>query len=199
MNDATGDPAGEDAVKRAHLYATACREALAAANACLEVANTAVGARDVANQRPQAEISIQTFTRRAEQAEDEFIPLYRAFVAACSKARETAASLLAAQTDDDPEIVLGLNVEPEVLNEVATAKAILLANFGSTPAGFVEGIEEVHAILKEPFPEPGNIYAPPPPTERQCPWCAETIKVEAVICRFCGRDVQPQPSADPSS
>jgi len=199
MSDATGAPAGGDAVERARLYATSCREILATANACLDVANTAVGARNVADQRPQAEISIQTFTRRAEQAEDEFIPLYRAFVEACSKAREAAASLLAAQAEDDPEIVLALNVQPDVLNEVATAKAVLLANFGSTPAGFVEGIEEVNVILKEPFPEPGNIYAPPPPTERTCPWCAETIKVEAVICRFCGRDVQPQPSADPSS
>lgn len=199
MSDATGDPVMEDAVKRAHLYATSCRETLAAANACLEVANKAVGARDVANQRPQAEASIQAFMKMAEQAEDKFISLYRAFTEACSKTRKTAEGLLSAQAEHDPEIVLGLNVQPDVLNEVATAKAILLANFGSTPAGFVEGIEEVNAILKDPFPEPGNIYAPPPATERTCPWCAETIKVEAVICRFCGRDVQAQPSADPPS
>jgi hypothetical protein len=199
MSDATGAPAGEDAVKRAQLYAASCQEALAAANACLDVANTAVGARNMANQRPQAEISIQTFTRRAEQADDEFIPLYRTFVEACSKSRDAAASLLSAQAEDDPEIVLALNVQPDVLNEVATAKAMLLANFGSTPAGFLEGIEEVNRILKEPFPEPGNIYAPPAPTERTCPWCAETIKVEAIICRFCGRDVEAQPSAGPSS
>ena len=30
--------------------------------------------------------------------------------------------------------------------------------------------------------------------ERTCPWCAETIKAAAVICRFCGRDIQAQPS-----
>ena len=25
--------------------------------------------------------------------------------------------------------------------------------------------------------------------ERACPWCAEPIKLAAVVCRFCGRDV----------
>jgi hypothetical protein len=26
---------------------------------------------------------------------------------------------------------------------------------------------------------------------RVCPWCAESIKPAAIVCRFCGRDVQP--------
>jgi hypothetical protein len=29
------------------------------------------------------------------------------------------------------------------------------------------------------------------PDERQCPHCAETIKREARVCRFCGRDLEP--------
>ncbi len=29
---------------------------------------------------------------------------------------------------------------------------------------------------------------------RSCPWCAETIKAAARICRFCNRDVEPTPS-----
>lgn len=199
MSDATADPAMETAIKWAHLYAASCREALAAANTCLEVANRADGARNMAAQRPQHEISIGRFTEMAEQAEEEFIPLYRAFVEACANARDTAEGFLSAQADHDPEIVLALNVDSDVLDEVATAKAILHANFGSTPAGFVEGTDEANAIMKDPFPEGGNIYAPPPPTERTCPWCAETIKVAAVICRYCGRDVQAQPTPDPSS
>jgi hypothetical protein len=30
---------------------------------------------------------------------------------------------------------------------------------------------------------------------RVCPWCAETIKAAAIVCRYCGRDL-PNPNAE---
>lgn len=32
--------------------------------------------------------------------------------------------------------------------------------------------------------------------ERSCPWCAESIRTAAVVCRFCGREVQPWTAAE---
>ena len=28
-------------------------------------------------------------------------------------------------------------------------------------------------------------------SSRKCPFCAETVKAEAIVCRFCGRDIPP--------
>jgi hypothetical protein len=33
------------------------------------------------------------------------------------------------------------------------------------------------------------------PSQRPCPWCAEPILPAAIVCRFCGRDVDPIASA----
>lgn len=184
----------------ADVYVAACGDVLSAANACLEAANKAVSARNKIAQHqndglPGTPIAIRNFTSWAEAAEQEFGPLYRRFAEACSTAKETAASFLAA-SENEPraEVVLALNLSEDTLDQVATAKAILGANYGATPAAFIAGVQESNGLMENPTDE-GNIYRPAPASasgERECPWCAETIKAAAVVCRFCGRDVQAQ-------
>jgi hypothetical protein len=36
--------------------------------------------------------------------------------------------------------------------------------------------------------------AAPTAESRRCPFCAETIKAEALVCRFCNRDIDPVPT-----
>jgi tetratricopeptide (TPR) repeat protein len=203
------------------LYVAACGEVLSAANACLDAANRAIGARGMAAKRPQHEISIRNFAQMAEEAEQEFAPIYQAFEEACTAARNAASELLAGKPDPVfAEMALAMANEQDVLDKVATAKGILGASYGPTPAAFVDGVNQANALIQNP-PDEGNIYRPrakqtgggivppgaspsglvapdaatgPQSDERTCPWCAETIKAAAVICRFCGRDVDMQPN-----
>lgn len=40
-------------------------------------------------------------------------------------------------------------------------------------------------------PAPPSIDSSFPPDRRACPYCAESIKKDAVLCRYCNRDVEP--------
>jgi tetratricopeptide (TPR) repeat protein len=194
---AAADASAETAAKWAQLYAAACGEVLTATHACLDVTNQAIGARNMTAKRPQAPASIRNFTTLAEAAEGKFGPLYSTFEAACTAARDTAAQLLAAAPEPTAELVLAETLEEDVLNNVATVNGLLAAKYGPSPAAFLQGIEEANALIQDPAGD-GNIYRPAAVVqsgERTCPWCAETIKAAAVICRFCGRDVDVQPNA----
>lgn len=187
----------ETAAKWTQLYAAACGEVLASANACLEAANDAVGARTMAAERPQHEISIKHFTTFAEEAERNFAPLYSTFEAARTAARDTAAKLLAAAPEPTPELLLATMLDEQMLDVVATVKGLLSASYGPSATSFLHGIDEANGLMQTATDE-GNIYRPRVAAqsgERPCPWCAETIKAAAVICRFCGRDVQIQANA----
>lgn len=34
---------------------------------------------------------------------------------------------------------------------------------------------------------------------KTCPWCAETVKVQAKICKHCGKDLEPIKALSPAS
>jgi hypothetical protein len=192
----------ESADKWAQVYVAACGEVMNAANACLAVANRAVGARSkiVEHQNdglPGTPIAIRNFTNWAEEAEREFGPLYGTFDEACTRARSAAASLLAAgDHEEEAELALMLNFDESTLDMLAMAKAVLSTSYGPSPAAFSKGVQQSNEFM-ETVTDDGHIYRPPArhqSDERTCPWCAETIKAAAVICRFCGRDVQVQPN-----
>lgn len=50
----------------------------------------------------------------------------------------------------------------------------------------------VHALAIGKTQEAAEIDRLISGTARRCPFCAETIRAQAVVCRFCGRDL-PQP------
>ncbi|GEM_PF-2686555 len=47
----------------------------------------------------------------------------------------------------------------------------------------------IHSSLLEPLDHPSPVL-----DEKECPYCFETIKARAIVCRFCGRNLESQPS-----
>ena len=66
---------------------------------------------------------------------------------------------------------------------------IIVAVMQATPEAEAARTKLVNAALHGP----GGVAAGPVSDTRTCPWCAETIKAAAVVCRFCGKDVEPLP------
>lgn len=191
MSDVAGITSAEEG---ARAYAAACAVVVSTATPCIEVAQRAINARKLAQQGH--EISRENFRHMAAEQEAQFTPLYKAFEEACAAARNVAAAFRAVPSTDDVELVLHNTLDDETYAMTETAGHLLRGTFRPTSAGFWEGMEPaseaMHADIYY-FGDDGfigHVYAPPISDERACPWCAETIKSAAKICRFCNRDVE---------
>lgn len=93
--DADDEPVDENGPgSTAGRYVRACKEVMDAANATIESANAAVGARAMASDPSQHEIPRQNFAGFARSAEEEFVQLYKAFLQVRERAMEAAADFL---------------------------------------------------------------------------------------------------------
>ena len=194
----------KDTVKKLNSYFKACQDVDAKFNATLDCADQAHRARITAAQRPQHESSIQTFNNYAIQHEKKFVPLYKAFLEAQQLAREAGSELLviAKLNDTDPDGVLAACLDPEEYSLTGTVGHILRTSYPSAPAGFIQGVQQSNESIQADIfhiGEPGFISHivsadVSVPEERLCPWCAETIKTAAIICRFCDRELEQPPT-----
>jgi hypothetical protein len=156
-----GQPGGTDTDWNAHLaqeYSAACAAVIEIAQAALTVANDAGAAWNMANMRPQHEISIDSFTHFARGKENEFAPLYQAFQRAVAAARD-AGNKLSAQFADpsDAETCLIVSIGLDAYSAVGAAIEYLRVSFPPTALGFREMIPRVNeAVQTTPgFGEPG--------------------------------------------
>jgi hypothetical protein len=82
---------------------------------------------------------------------------------------------------------------------IQPTRALRRAAEGAALSERLKAYNESQAARAQAGSDPGAgqpTATPPPsaqPDERTCPWCAETIKAAAVICRFCGRDIPSTP------
>ncbi len=142
--------------KLAIRYFDACVEVLSTVNACLEAANRSVTSGSAVDDLPHRGGSISEFMSRGTTTDQGFAGLYASFSEACVEARQIASHLIAGDSIQ-AEMVLMTGFSEEMLDQVATAKAILSVQFGSTPTSFLQGVEEANAYMKNP-PTDGNIY-----------------------------------------
>jgi hypothetical protein len=66
---------------------------------------------------------------------------------------------------------------------------IVIAVIAPTPLAEAERRAQIDAAVDVLSDGPSESRAAP--TRRPCPWCAEFIRLPAIVCRYCGRDVEP--------
>jgi hypothetical protein len=91
-------------------------------------------------------------------------------------------------------LFLGLSTVLATHTTVSTGAALLMIFFLFVLPG-VLAIGKGQRMIEREEREWIASLPPSPPTpaprlERPCPWCAEPILVDAVVCKHCGRDVR---------
>ena len=92
--------------------------------------------------------------------------------------------------------VEGIEVNQGVIGRLVDYGTIIISGTGGTKESFrniaapLEFRRQVHGQIAA---ESGDDVIPPATTrdERDCPFCAERILKRAIVCKHCGRDIEP--------
>ena len=89
----------------------------------------------------------------------------------------------------------GQSVGPIGLDEVAAAisagtikRATPICPVGTSEWTDADQVPEIQQLLAAGQQQVAHTAPPPPPETKDCMWCGEPIRVNAKLCRFCGKE-----------
>lgn len=103
------------------------------------------------------------------------------------------AWLVLAQVEEDPGRALGCMERVVALRPNDARAGRLMERIQAKQSR--SGAEPVHPPK---LTVPDRATFPAVPANKSCPFCAETILAEAVVCKHCGRDLVPHPTPAPT-